>query len=233
MKLDYTLQKCTSDDVKVAIQFKCSSIFENGGNFKKEEKERIETYVSKTILKYLETIKKIVVDDRVIGIVSYKFDGLRIYIDDIFIEKEYRNRNLGREILRSIMKDDICYLWVYKSNEKAIRLYEKMGFVVEEEDEKRLKMKSIEEDMLDYYDLDFTKNQILKWLDEGSEPEFCFQIDEKSYMIIPLKDKVSIQWLGNTVEEYFGRVDELLNANLFDGLNLKRDWDKVTKIWFY
>lgn len=50
-------------------------------------------------------------------------------LDEIYIEKDYRNKKIGTNIIKDILKNnDTVYLWVYKDNKKAISLYKRMGF---------------------------------------------------------------------------------------------------------
>ena len=50
-------------------------------------------------------------------------------LDEIYIEKDYRNKKIGTSIIKDILKNnDTVYLWVYKDNKKAISLYKRMGF---------------------------------------------------------------------------------------------------------
>lgn len=87
--------------------------------------------------------------------------------------------------------------------------------------------------MEDYFNIDYTKDKLKQYLRDGSEPELCIKIDDKEYMIIPLKDKISFQWISNTDEFYFKSVDELFSSELINGIVLNRDWDKVQDIWYY
>ena len=50
-------------------------------------------------------------------------------LDEIYIEKDYRNKKIGTNIIKDILKNnDTVYLWVYKDNKKAISLYKRMRF---------------------------------------------------------------------------------------------------------
>ena len=63
-------------------------------------------------------------------------------IVDIFVLKEYRNKGIGTDIIKNILKNNsIVYLWVYKKNIKAISLYKKMKFKIINETENRYYMK--------------------------------------------------------------------------------------------
>ena len=82
------------------------------------------------------------VDNKIIGclLLTNKDDGK--LLDEIYLEKVYRNKGIGTEIIRDILSNnDIVYLWVYKKNDKAISLYRKLGFNVIEETESRYYMK--------------------------------------------------------------------------------------------
>lgn len=67
----------------------------------------------------------------------------------------------------------------------------------------------------------------------GAEPELCITIKGNEYMIIPLKDKISFQWIGKTNEFYYKGVEELFNSKLINGLILNEDWDELEDIYYY
>ncbi len=85
-------------------------------------------------------------------------------------------------------------------------------------------------DTTDYFNIDFTKTELNKYLENDEEPELCIEIDDKDYMIIPLKNKISFQWIGGTDEIFFKDVEELFSTELINGIILNRDWDKVKRI---
>lgn len=88
-------------------------------------------------------------------------------------------------------------------------------------------------DMTDYLNIEFTKKELNKYLENGAEPELCIKIDDRDYMIIPLKDKISFQWIGVTNEIYFKNIDELFSKELINGIILDKDWNKIQNIYFY
>ena len=48
-------------------------------------------------------------------LVTKKDDG--VILDEIYLEEEYRNKGIGTEIIKNILKNNfIVYLWVYKKN---------------------------------------------------------------------------------------------------------------------
>lgn len=88
-------------------------------------------------------------------------------------------------------------------------------------------------DMMNYFDIEYTKNKLNECLKNGLEPELCIKIDGNNYMIIPLKDKISFQLIGNRHEEYYKNVDELFSSKLINEIILNRDWNKIEDIWYY
>lgn len=73
-------------------------------------------------------------------LVTKKDDG--VILDEIYLEEEYRNKGIGTEIIKNILKNNfIVYLWVYKKNIKVISLYKKMKFKIIDEIENRYYMK--------------------------------------------------------------------------------------------
>ena len=79
----------------------------------------------------------------------------------------------------------------------------------------------------------FVKQKINEYLKNGAEPELCIRIKGNEYMIIPLKDKISFQWIGKTNEFYYKSVEELFSSKLINGLILNKDWDKLEDIYYY
>ena len=65
------------------------------------------------------------------------------YLEGIFVKNDYRNQGIGTSIICDILKQyAVVYLWVYKKNYKAIRLYKRLGFEVSEETETRYLLKA-------------------------------------------------------------------------------------------
>lgn len=72
------------------------------------------------------------------------------------------------------------------------------------------------------YNIDFLKQKLNEYLKNGAEPELCIRIKGNEYMIIPLKDKISFQWIGKMNEFYYKSVEELFNSKLINGLILMK-----------
>ncbi len=67
--------------------------------------------------------------DEIVGYCAFSDEGSIIHIKSIAVHPNYRNRGIGKALIKEIVKlgKDI-YLEVKVSNENAIRLYEGLGF---------------------------------------------------------------------------------------------------------
>ncbi len=140
--MEYKLLKSSSNDVNRLIEYKKRTIYEYAKDLSAEEINKINRYITSEVPKLIDVYCNIMVDNKIIGclLLTNKDDGK--LLDEIYLEKVYRNKGIGTEIIRDILSNnDIVYLWVYKENEKAISLYKKLGFNVIDETESRYYMK--------------------------------------------------------------------------------------------
>lgn len=140
--MEYKLLKSSSNDINRLIEYKKRTIYEYAKDLSDEEINKINRYIASEVPKLIDVYCNIMVDNKIIGclLLTNKDDGK--LLDEIYLEKVYRNKGIGTEIIRDILSNnDIVYLWVYKKNDKAISLYRKLGFNVIEETESRYYMK--------------------------------------------------------------------------------------------
>lgn len=86
------------------------------------------------------------------------------------------------------------------------------------------------------YSIEYVKEVINELVKMDFEPELslCFRGNESEYMIIGYADHVSFQRCGyydGSGEIEYKTLDELFEAELIDGICLKRDWNKIVDIW--
>lgn len=138
----YNLIKANEKHISILIEYKLATIFEYAKNIDNEEKNKILSYVNNEILRLLDNYKIIIINSNTVGCVcctSYKDGKL---LDEIYLEKHFRNKGIGSDIIHNYLKEnEIVYLWVYKENQKAISLYERLGFNVLEETKTRYLMR--------------------------------------------------------------------------------------------
>ena len=86
-----------------------------------------------------KNIELIYLKDKLIGFYNGKDKNNNIFeIGNICVKPEYQNKGIGTAILKEILfehNEQNIKLQVFKMNEKAIKLYEKMGFEKEDETE--------------------------------------------------------------------------------------------------
>ena len=141
-RITYKLIKSKKQDIEKLIEYKTRTIYEYAENLSNEEIEKINNYVSNNIPKIINNYYNIIVNKDIAGclLLTNNEDGK--LLDEIYLEEQYRNQGIGTNIIKNILKqNDTVYLWVYKKNKKAIKLYKKLGFNIIEETESRYYMK--------------------------------------------------------------------------------------------
>ncbi len=140
--MNYELIKSNKEDINKLIEYKKQTIYEYANNLSNEEITNINNYVNNNVPKLLEHYKNIVINNKIIGclLVLNKDDG--IILDEIYLEEEYRNNGIGSNIIKDLINNNnIIYLWVYKLNTKAFKLYKLLGFKIIDETDTRYYMK--------------------------------------------------------------------------------------------
>ena len=135
----YKLENASIKDIERIKKYKLNTIFEYAKDLDKEEVEKINNYVNKTISNQIFEYKNIVLNNIIVGsfLITKNENGL--LLDEIFIEEQYRNKGIGTSIIKDVVSksNSNVYLWVYKDNIKAFNLYNKIGFNIKEETDSR------------------------------------------------------------------------------------------------
>lgn len=140
--MKYNLINATNKDTDYIKKSKLYNIFTYADDLPKDEVMRINNYVDEHIPVEITDYKIIMCNKNKVGclLVAKKEDGA--ILDEIYLEEEYRNKEIGKDIIKNILKNNsIVYLWVYKKNIKAISLYKKMKFKIINKTENRYYMK--------------------------------------------------------------------------------------------
>lgn len=138
----YKLENASIKDIERIKKYKLNTIFEYAKDLNKEEVEKINNYVNKTISNQIFEYKNIVLNNIIVGsfLITKNENGL--LLDEIFIEEQYRNKGIGTSIIKDVVSksNSNVYLWVYKDNIKAVNLYNRIGFNIKEETDSRYYM---------------------------------------------------------------------------------------------
>lgn len=138
----YELIKAEKFDIDKLIEYKENTIFEYADNLTHKETENIKKYVREQVPKQINNYKMILIDSKKIGCLLVKKHTDGVLLDEIYLEKDYRNQGIGTNIIKQVIDNNkIVYLWVYKSNKNAISLYKKLGFAILDDTESRYYMK--------------------------------------------------------------------------------------------
>lgn len=157
-------KKCTIEKISIDEYHKCSNIWDME-KFPHTEEFR-EQIINKKRIVYIYKIGNEFIGEGNIVFEKgeYTIPGKRIYLSHLIVKREYRNKGIGSEILKFIIKLYKQYgyseitLGVDCKNSSAIHIYEKYGFKVYEaaEDEygkfyKMIKNLGIEQEVNNAY----------------------------------------------------------------------------------
>ena len=138
----YKLVKASKKDIPRLIKYKKDIIYMYSKDLVEDERNKIDEYVITSANEMFEDYYNIIIDDKIIGSILLKDMPQGKLIDEIYIEKEFRNNGIGTDIIRKMLENNRnIYLWVYKENEKAVSLYKRLGFIIVDETESRYYMK--------------------------------------------------------------------------------------------
>ena len=92
-------------------------------------------WVKEKVTNYIQEYKTILYESKKAGYVRIVDHGENVEIDDLYILDEFQNKGIGTYILLKIIKDNSgrpIYLYSFIKNERAVKLYQKLGFIIKE-----------------------------------------------------------------------------------------------------
>ena len=142
IRIMYKLVKASKKDIPRLIRYKKDIIYMYSKDLAEDERNKIDEYVITSVNEMFKDYYNIIIDDKIIGSILLKDMPQGKLLDEIYLEKEFRNTGIGTDIIRKMLKKNRnIYLWVYKENKKAISLYKRLGFIIVDETDSRYYMK--------------------------------------------------------------------------------------------
>lgn len=138
----YKLVKASKKDIPRLIRYKKDIIYMYSKDLAEDERNKIDEYVITSVNEMFKDYYNIIIDDKIIGSILLKDMPQGKLLDEIYLEKDFRNTGIGTDIIRKMLKKNRnIYLWVYKENKKAVSLYKRLGFIIVDETDSRYYMK--------------------------------------------------------------------------------------------
>lgn len=140
--MKYTLKSATNADIEYLKHAKLHTILDYSNNLSADEVKRINRYVDQNVPLDINNYKLIIIDNKRIGCLLLKEKEDGVLLDEIYLEDDFRNKGIGTSIISNVLENsNIVYLWVYKDNIKAVKLYKRLLFNVIDETNTRYYMK--------------------------------------------------------------------------------------------
>ena len=78
---------------------------------------------------------RVTADERTAAFYRFAPEDGRMELDDLYVVPEFRGRGIGTEIVRRCCgsTEKPVFLYVFRKNERAVALYERLGFRISEE----------------------------------------------------------------------------------------------------
>lgn len=132
---NFKIETATINDLERIKYYKLKTIVEYAKSLSEEEMTKIDNYICESVPTLIKEYKNIIYNKKIIGSILIRKIDDGLLLDEIFIEKEYRNKGIGSSIIKDyVLNNDYnIYLWVYKDNIKAFNLYKNLGFKIKEE----------------------------------------------------------------------------------------------------
>ena len=109
----YKLVKASKKDIPRLIRYKKDIIYMYSKDLAEDERNKIDEYVITSVNEMFKDYYNIIIDDKIIGSVCIKDLENAKLLDEIYLEKEFRNNGIGTDIIMKVVK---------KSNNKNIYL---------------------------------------------------------------------------------------------------------------
>ena len=220
---DITIRKATKDDLDFIVEMELSTFSEKT----KASYPGIPEYCKRDAKKYLDSTEIIMDDDERIGIYMAYMDGDAWFISSIALLPEYQNRGIGSALIQhDIDTHEKIQLYVDIYNDKAKKLYEKLGFRVIEHDD-------------DHWIMELDKTNNIKLVDATKDDiDYIYECELQTVSSDEKKDPDFRKEVRKDVEDSVGHTKIIMLNNTRVGIyqayaTNKWGLEEGEKNWWY
>lgn len=142
--LNYNIVNADEKDIEILTSIKSVTMIDDVMDEKlsPNEKIKIKQSIAINIRENYREYKLVYIENKIVGayIVLPHLDGS--LIDQLYLFSDYRKKGIGTDIINKIKEEyRKVYVWVYKTNEKAVKLFKRLGFNIHEDNGRILILK--------------------------------------------------------------------------------------------
>lgn len=134
MTLELKYERASGADVE-AIFTLSKALIDQYEDVESIDYDKVLQWVCRKIDAQIGEYQRVLMDGDLAGYVHFHPDGERMELDDLYILPEYRGRGIGTAVMEKCCAETEkpVYLYVFRRNEGAVRLYRRLGFEIVQE----------------------------------------------------------------------------------------------------
>lgn len=134
MTMELKFERASGADVE-AIFALSKALIDQYEDVESIDYDKVLQWVRRKIDTQIGEYQRVLMDGDLAGYVHFHLDGERMELDDLYILPEYRGRGIGTAVVEKCCAETEkpVYLYVFRRNEGAVRLYRRLGFEIVQE----------------------------------------------------------------------------------------------------
>ena len=134
MTMELKFERASGADVE-AIFALSKALIDQYEDVESIDYDKVLQWVRRKIGAQIGEYQRVLMDGDLAGYVHFHPDGERMELDDLYILPEYRGRGIGTAVVEKgcAETEKPVYLYVFRRNEGAVRLYQRLGFEIVQE----------------------------------------------------------------------------------------------------
>ncbi len=134
MTMELNYERASGADVE-AIFALSKALIDQYEDMESIDYDKVLQWVRRKIDAQIGEYQRVLMDGDLAGYVHFHPDGERMELDDLYILPEYRGRGIGTAVVEKCCAkmEKPVYLYVFRRNEGAVRLYRRLGFEIVQE----------------------------------------------------------------------------------------------------